>query len=251
MGADIEVIGGNTKEDEARLTITCMNDGDVLVIEEIHRMGKRGSEWLLNLLQDGVFMGPFGAEVMPEITVVGTTTEVGKMLPAVVSRFMLPPLDPYTAAEATEIAALRSRYHLVDNGLEMPSWANCEAIAAAASNNPRRIDRMIKLLRNAVVTGKLVHGPDGYDMQELFRSAGMTPDGLDRMAQQYLLALFTTFGGLVGESTIAKHLRAPGGVAETEYHLQAKGYITMTSRGRRLSKEGTLRAKALTEEVAA
>jgi hypothetical protein len=105
----VEVLSGAVSEADARATITCMAEGDVLILEEIHRMvagGKANAEWLLHFLLNGAFVGPLGVEEMAKITVVATTTEAGKLPPTILGRFPIkPPLTVYSAKEATNIVA--------------------------------------------------------------------------------------------------------------------------------------------------
>ena len=76
-----------------RKLMTTLNDGDVIFHDEIHQAangGRTRAEWLLHYLQDGVLLGPLGPMKVPAVTIIGTTTEVGRLQPTIVSRFMIP-----------------------------------------------------------------------------------------------------------------------------------------------------------------
>lgn len=251
LGTDVQMISGKVGLPEARVVISGMNDHDILIVDEIHRLvqgGRMNAEWLLHLLQDGVLLGPCGPEEMPKITVIGATTDPGRLPVTIIGRFPFrPAIEPYTDDQAAAIAsAMTSVFPEVD--LPLPTWANCQAIAAAGNNNPRSIKAITINLRDlALVEAGAIHTEDeGYDLTEALEWLGLTPDGLDRVAQRYLIAMLTDFRGQpVGERSIMDRLNEPGGCTHAEAVLMEKGFITKTKQGRMLTQAGMARAREL------
>lgn len=252
MGTNVKVISGPVHRDKARMILSQMEDRDVLVYDEFHQImdnGRKNAEWFLTYAQDAQIAGPLGTEQYPRVTFVCCTTDAYKLPNAIVSRLIEVPMEDYTADEAAKIATKLSRGVFGD--LEMPPLRRPELLqlAAAAHNNPRTMRNLLKQLRNLTITGEMVH--DGrYDLAKLFDFAGVTPDGLDRVAQNYLLALYE-FGGKAGAKTLGDALAQPGGLALTEKLLFDKKLIGKTTTGRVLTRDGINRAQALMQEVAA
>lgn len=252
VGADVQMISGKVGLPEARVVISGMKDRDVLIIDEIHRLvqgGRMNAEWLLHLLQDGVLLGPIGPEEMPKVTIIGCTTDPGRLPPTIIGRFPLrPAIEPYTDDQAAAIASAMSATTLGEVDLPLPTWENCKEIAIAGNNNPRAIKAIITNLRDlALIEGG--HTDEGYDLTEALAWLGLTHDGLDRVAQRYLIALLVDFRGQpVGERSIIDRLAEPGGVSYSESVLMEKHLITKTKQGRMLTQDGIARARELKAE---
>ena len=94
LGTGLRVVSGKMTVNEARIVLVGMNDHDALFIDELHRLvsgGKAGAEWLLHLLSDGVVMGCIGPEAQPKATVIGATTDVGRLPETMCRAFPLRP----------------------------------------------------------------------------------------------------------------------------------------------------------------
>lgn len=248
-GAGIKVAGGQLTAGAARVLLAGMEDGDVLFIDEIHTLaagGKKNVEWLLNFLQDGVIMGPRGAEVQPKVTVIAATTDAGRLPETLLDRFRQVQLAPYTEDEAAAIAAGMAE-RMIPKPLPVPTPENCHGIARAASNNPRVMAGVIAHLRNiTLVTDGSNWNYDHYDLTEALDWANLTTDGLTRTARRYLDALLTTFNGeAAGAAKVQDVLREPGGLHHTERLLVDKDLIALTKTGRMLTQAGIRRARAL------
>lgn len=243
-------VTGKVRLGEARLLLSGMQDRDVLIIDEVHQLvqgGRVQAEWLLHYLQDGVLLGPLGPEEMPKVTIIACSTEAAKLPETILSRFVnRPDLVEYTAAEAAEIAAGMAVRTIVPP-LPQPTSGNCLAIAEAASRSPRLIRAVLITLRDiALTTGGGNWTGTEYDLTQTLDWMGLTPDGLDRLCQRYLAAMFRGFRGEpVGLSALMEQLQEPGGLAHTERLLASKGYITFTKPGRVLTQPGLARARAL------
>jgi Holliday junction DNA helicase RuvB len=253
MGVPCEVVSGKMTLNEARYLIGDMQDGSILFIDEVHRLvngGKQNAEWLLHLLQDGVLMGPCGAEEMPKITVIAATTDVGRLPVPILDRFPLRPvLLPYTEPEAVTIALLTGTTMFVGTNLPAPNLPTCERVARAAVRNPRRIATIFNNLLNESLgcDGKNWDAESGYDLTVVLDWMGLTEDGLTDLAQRYLIALRSTPEGL-GKAALTEILREPGGLSDTEVLLSDAGMIAFTKQGRVLTATGRRRATALLAE---
>lgn len=223
-----------------------MQDGDVLIIDEIHRVvegGRKNAEFLLGYLNEGVIYTGRGAEVMPKVTIIAATTDPDKLPPAVTSRFPIQPvLPPYSPEEAAQIAKVMSRSVL--SGLPQPTLDNLRTIASAANFNPRAMRRLLITLRDLVVVGDLVHDK-GYDMAPVLAMADVTDDGLDSTARTYLELLLDEFAGRAGSRALSGRMGVP--LDDTERVLLERGLITRTTNGRELSVAGVRRVKQLKE----
>ena len=252
MGKKLHVVSGKISFAQIRLILASeVNDGDILLYDEIHtavKGGRGNADWMLHLLENGTLLGPVGVEEIPKITVVGTTTDVGKLPDPIRDRFPVQPIiTPYSADEAQRIAFSMGMKVFSDTGSKVPGPDTCARLAELGTNNPRVIRSLLEGLRDlAIVSGNANYSNGEYDLTELLELTGMTTDGLDPLAQRYLHALFKNFAGNpVGESTIAETLNEPGGVKRVERVLMKRDLICKTKQGRMLTNSGIRRAKEL------
>jgi Holliday junction DNA helicase RuvB len=259
-GVGFVELGGAVTDKDAMKALKEMQDGDVLFLDEIHRLvtgGKARAEWLLTLLQDGVLHMPSGVFQAPDVTVIAATTDAQKLPETILDRFTIKPtLVPYTTAEATEIATLhatRLGFGKTKPNLPMPEeteWLS--AIAKACDNNPRRIGQLLAIVRDIALSTELDNLlPDGtgYDLDLALEWAGLTPDGLTSGMQDYLVALFV-YGGKAGIGTLKASLNETD-VSHTEKGLIQKGYVIVASGGRELTDFGRERALELAHQQVA
>lgn len=263
IGGGFVELGGTVSDRDAVKALKAMQDGDVLFLDEVHRLvshGKARAEWLLTLLQDGTIQTPGGAVEAPAITVIAATTDAQRLPQTILDRFPLKPiLEAYTLSEATRIAkvaAYRLGFGTPDAegkiALPMPdssSWL--ERVAKASDNNPRRMGVLLTAVRDVAIATELsnLDGDEGYDIDLALKWNGLTEDGLTRGAQDYMLALWS-YGGTAGASTLKAAL-AEEQVGHTEKLLIQKGYMTVTPRGRELTDYGHERARELAKEAIA
>jgi len=251
-GAGFVELGGNVKETDAAKALKSMVDGDILFLDEIHRLvhrGKAGIEWLLTLMEEGQLHLPTGVVKAPDITVIGATTDGQKLPQTILDRFPIKPvLEPYSDAEALQIAVLTAKRQGFGDILPMPtSTAWLAHVAAACVNNPRRIRQLLIAVRDSSLAKGLTPGEDGYDITVALTWSGLTRDGLDRLAQQYLVGLLS-YGGVTGASTL-KALLQTEHIQHTEDDLVQRGYVQVTPKGRALTDFGQERAESLAEEL--
>lgn len=254
MGVGLLEIQGQVDVNDGLRALQTMSDGDILFWDEIHNAisgGRAKAEWLLSFLQDGVVITPLGITKVPNVTVIAATTDAQKLPEAILSRFTVKPvLESYTPEEAEAIVEVAARGIFGSIGLETPGEWNRQSIVRAANCNPRIITQLLKILRDsALAAGMTGPGVDTYPMDNMFKWSGLTPDGLDRLAQDYLTALYTQPNFRAGEKSIAQALGEPTPPRHTEKLLIQKGFIRIVSGGRELTAEGMDRVLGLVKEV--
>lgn len=225
-----------------------LGDGDILFIDEIHKMAENGpkmAENLLHMLEERRIYTDDGVIELGEITVVGATTDAGKLPEPVLDRFVIKPhFEPYTTWDLTLITAQFAGRYLADI-----DDAVIVAIAGACRGTPR-------VARELVMAGRdlAVHHDRSPTPEELFDFKQMDPDGMTLAHKNYLLALYRNFGRrnkaarsiefVAGESSLLKILReTKNGLANIERFLLEQGYLDQTPQGRRLTEDGIRKAQ--------
>lgn len=253
LGTGMVELSGLVTDKDAAKALKSMVDGDVLFIDEIHRLvgfGKSRAEWLLTLLQDGELHMPTGVITAPKITVIAATTDKEKLPQTILDRFVIQPiLEQYSDAEGKEIALFQAkRLGFGVPRLPLPGkdqWLS--EVTQAAKNNPRRIGQVLTTVRDVALSSKLANLSDqGYDLTKALKWLGLTSDGITRGGQDYLLGLLA-YGGIAGATTI-KALLNEEQLAHTERDLIQEGYVAVTPRGRMLTDYGEDRARQLADE---
>jgi len=157
---------------EARRLMKGMADRDVLLVDELHLLvaGNRNrADWLLPFMTEGVLYTDRGAEPMPDVAIVGATTDVGKLQETLISRFMCQPtIVPCTEQEATRV--VRNLSERMDDGV--PGYAEL-AIARASDPNPRAVRRILAAVRDL----KLAYPDDHPNLPRAREWAGVSGDG--------------------------------------------------------------------------
>ncbi len=263
VGADCFQLAAPVALDVLLQLAEVMKDGDILFIDEIHQqaiMERRGKESIsqpevfLSLLEDFVLATKEGMVPFPRVTVVGATTDPGRLPDPFIDRFPIEPvLEPYSE-RALEVIAERSAHAL---GLTlMPGVA--EMFAKAARRTPR-------ILNNYVRNAESLTGSDGYVVkgiaeQVLFKLNRVTHDGLTRHMQAMLLFMYEKCKRTMGsgevryQASINTIATAIGLSRDTKaiqlrvepYLIQA-GYVQLGSGGRLLTHDGIWRARQLQE----
>lgn len=222
-----------------------MNDGEVLFIDEIHKLadqGPRAAENLLHLMEEGVLYLDDGVHPLAEFCLMGATTDPGKLPETIVDRFVVKPyFDAYTAEHMVRIVKNFCNYYC----FQLPP-ETMVAIAKASRGTPRvarELVRAAKALQTA--TGEAVRP------EQLLEFKRFEPDGTMPQHRAYLTALYTLFGRdgkrgrefIAGEAALMSLLReSKTGLARLERFLLERGLIDRTPRGRRLTERGVLAA---------
>lgn len=240
MGTQIRITSGPAIEKPGDLAalLTNLQEGDVLFIDEIHRLSRQVEEVLYPALEDYALdimigKGPSAQSIrinLPRFTLVGATTRAGQITGPLRDRFgVLLKLELYSPKELATIitrsAGILGVPILPEGALEM---------AKCARGTPRVANRLLKRARDfADVMGNGVI--DASIAREALRRMGIDEIGLDEMDRSLLRAIIEMYnGGPVGLETIAAALGEESVTLEDvcEPYLMQLGYLTRTPRGR-------------------
>ncbi len=233
-----------TRTGDLAALLTSLEAGDVLFIDEIHRIPRASEELLYGAMEDRrldltLGKGP-GARVvnleLPAFTLLGATTQVAKLSQPLRDRFGLTFHLEYYAPEELQAILERSAQILGMN----TDAAALAAISTRSRATPRVANRLLRRVRDhATVDGmSLVHVDFVQHVLELLR---VDPLGLDPIDHRYLGVLADQFdGGPAGLQTLA---HATGEDAQSleqvvEPYLLRMGFLDRTPRGRVLTPRG-------------
>jgi len=240
MNAPLRISSGPAIQHAGDLAaiLSSLSEGEVLFLDEIHRMSRPAEEMLYMAMEDfrvDIVVGKgAGATAipleLPPFTLVGATTRAGLLPGPLRDRFGFTGHLEFYAVEELELVLRRSA-GLLD--LKVSS-AGFSEIAGRSRGTPRIANRLLRRVRDWA----LVHGIDQIDA----RTAGAALDmyevdsrGLDRLDRSVLEALVTKFGGgPVGLSTLAIAVGEEPETVETvaEPFLVREGLVGRTPRGR-------------------
>ena len=218
--------------------LTNLEEGDVLFIDEIHRLSPQVEEILYPAMEDYqldimIGEGPAARSIkldLPPFTLIGATTRAGSLTSPLRDRFgIVQRLEFYSAADLATIIS-RSSYYL-DLAI---SPEGADEVARRSRGTPRIANRLLRRVRDfAQVKG------DGKVSQDIAKQALDMVDvdkcGFDYMDRKYLLALIEKFaGGPVGLDNIAAAIGEERETIEDviEPFLIQQGFIQRTPRGR-------------------
>jgi Holliday junction DNA helicase RuvB len=240
MGANLKCTSGPTIEKAGDLAglLTNLEAGDVLFIDEIHRLQKTIEEYLYPAMEDFkldiiIDQGPNARSVrlnLPRFTLIGATTRSGLLTAPLLTRFPIRErLDYYQAAQLESIVLRAAR--LLDIGIE-PNGAR--EIARRSRGTPRIANNLLRRVRDfAQVRG------DGRITESIAdQSLAMLEideNGLDEMDKRILEAVIVKFGGgPVGVSSLAVAVGEEPDTLEEVYepYLIMEGYLKRTPQGR-------------------
>lgn len=244
MGTQIHIVTGPTVEKKGDLAavLTNLQPGDVLFIDEIHRLHMAIEEVLYGAMEDYkldliIGQGPSARTIridLPRFTLVGATTRTGLLSSPLRGRFGVEMrLDYYTHADLQKIV-VRSAGLL---NIEISPEGALE-IARRARGTPRIANRLIRRVRDFAqvkfksVTGFVIDQKTTSEALNLFE---IDQCGLDSMDRKLLTAMIEKFdGGPVGIETLSSMLSEERDTLEEVYepYLVQEGFIQRTPRGR-------------------
>lgn len=240
MGVNVKVTSGPAIERAGDLAsiLTALEPGDVLFIDEIHRLNRQVEEVLYPAMEDyalDIILGKgVGAKTvrldLPQFTLVGATTRIGMLSAPLRDRFGLTHrLDFYEAAELQQIIDRSSQVLQVN----ITSEAAAE-LGKRSRGTPRIANRLLKRLRDVseVEKAQTIDLDLAQRALLMFEVDGL---GLDVNDQRYLLLLLDKFdGGPVGLETLSAALAEDTGTLEDviEPYLLQQGLVSRTPRGR-------------------
>ena len=241
LGGSLRLTSGPAVQHAGDLAaiLSALEEGDVLFIDEIHRLARTAEEMLYLAMEDYrvdvvVGKGPGATSIplsLPPFTVVGATTRAGLLPAPLRDRFgFTGHLDYYSARELAQIVT-RSAGLL---GLEIDAQAAHE-LASRSRGTPRIANRLLRRVQDWAQ----VHGTPGVadlaSTQAALKVFEVDALGLDRLDRSVLTALCTRFGGgPVGLTTLAVSVGEEAETVETvaEPYLVREGLMVRTPRGR-------------------
>lgn len=240
MGVNIRITSGPAIEKPGDLAalLTNLNEGDILFIDEIHRLNRSVEEILYPAMEDFVIdiiigKGPSANSIrldLPRFTLVGATTRSGQLSAPLRDRFGVTlRLELYNSSELATIVT-RSAGIL---GIEIEPQGAIE-IASRSRGTPRIANRMLKRVRDfAQVCGDDVITREIADMA--LRRLEVDEIGLDSLDRRMLSCIINNYGGgPVGLETLAATIGEEAVTLEDVYepYLMQLGFLTRTPRGR-------------------
>ncbi len=246
MGVNIKTTSGPAIErpGDMAAVLNSLNEGDILFIDEIHRLNRMIEEILYPAMEDFVIdimigKGPGARSVrldLPRFTLIGATTRIGLLTAPLRDRFgVVQRLEPYSV-ENLKIILKRSAEVLQ---VEMEE-RGAEEIARRSRGTPRLANRMLKRVRDFAQVRY-----DGVITEEVAKFALDLLDidkvGLDQTDRKMLLTMIEKFGGKpVGLDTLAASINEESETIEDVYepYLLQLGYIQRTPRGRVMTRLG-------------
>ena len=240
MGANIKCTSGPTIEKAADLAglLTNLEEGDVLFIDEIHRLQKTIEEYLYPAMEDFkldiiIDQGPNARSVrlnLPRFTLIGATTRSGLLSAPLLTRFPVRERVDYYTAEQLQKIVIRSARLL---NIEMDEAGGME-VARRSRGTPRIANNLLKRVRDyAQVRGDGTISADLAD--RALALLEIDENGLDDMDKRILEAIMLKFGGgPVGVSSLAVAVGEEPDTIEEVYepYLIMEGYINRTPQGR-------------------
>jgi Holliday junction DNA helicase RuvB len=246
MGVGFRATSGPVivKSGDLAALLTNLEDGDVLFIDEIHRLNPAVEEVLYPAMEDRALdlmigEGPSARSVridLPRFTLIGATTRQGLLTTPLRDRFGIPVrLNFYTVEELEQVVRRGARL------LNAPTTAEGEhEIARRSRGTPRIAGRLLRRVRDFAHAA----GADSIDAAVADRAlTRLEIDrlGLDAMDRRYLTMIADLYGGgPVGIETLAAGLSEPRDTLEdvVEPYLIQLGLIARTARGRALNGRG-------------
>ncbi len=240
MGANLKSTSGPTIEKAGDLAglLTNLEEGDVLFIDEIHRLQKTIEEYLYPAMEDFkldiiIDQGPNARSIrlnLPHFTLIGATTRSGLLTAPLLTRFPVRERVDYYNAEQLQTIVVRSARLL---NIDIDTQGAME-IARRSRGTPRIANNLLRRVRDyAQVRG------DGHITAEIANRAlallEIDQHGLDEMDKRILEAIVLKFsGGPVGVNSLAVVVGEEPDTIEEVYepYLIMEGYLNRTPQGR-------------------
>jgi holliday junction DNA helicase RuvB len=240
MGSSLIVTSGPLLDKPADLAgiLTNLQEGDILFIDEIHRMNRSVEEYLYPAMEDFMLdlmidSGPNARTVQVKLnkfTLVGATTRSGLLTAPMRSRFALNCRLDYYPASVLEKILLRS-----SGILKFPiDGSGMHEIARRARGTPRIANNLLRWVRDfSQMRAANIANREVVD--QALKMLAIDTRGLDEMDKKLLLVLIDHYqGGPVGINTLAVAIGEEGNTIEEVYepYLIMQGFIKRTPRGR-------------------
>ena len=240
MGTHMKVTSGPAieKPGEMAAILNNLQEGDILFVDEIHRLNRQVEEVLYPAMEDfaiDIMIGKGSSArsvrlELPKFTLVGATTRAGLLTAPLRDRFgMIHHLEFYTIEELQQIIMHSAR--ILDVEIEP---AGAKEMARRSRGTPRLANRILKRVRDFAQVKY-----DGIITEEVARTALDLMDvdkmGLDHIDRNILVTIIEKFdGGPVGLDTLAAAIGEDAGTIEDVYepYLIKNGFLNRTPKGR-------------------
>jgi Holliday junction DNA helicase RuvB len=245
MGSNLKMTSGPVLDKPGDLAglLTNLQEGDVLFIDEIHRLNAVVEEYLYSAMEDFrldimIDSGPSARSIqlsLPKYTLIGATTRAGLLTAPLRARFGIANrLDYYDTDTLFEIILRSAKILTVKIDKD-----GAKEIARRSRGTPRIANRLLRRCRDfAQAEAKLAHAK-GIISREVadysLKALEVDEHGLDEMDKRILLCLIEKYnGGPVGVNTLAVAVAEEAGTIEEVYepYLIQEGFIKRTPRGR-------------------
>jgi Holliday junction DNA helicase RuvB len=240
MNANLKATSGPTIEKAADLAglLTNLEEGDVLFIDEIHRLQKTIEEYLYPAMEDFkldiiIDQGPNARSVrlnLPRFTLIGATTRSGLLTAPLLTRFTIRErLDYYQAGQLQQIVERSARLLNVEIDTD-----GAHEIARRSRGTPRIANNLLRRVRDYAEVrhdGRIT----GAIADKALAMLEIDQNGLDEMDKRILEAIIVKFGGgPVGINSLAVAVGEEPDTIEEVYepYLIMEGYLNRTSQGR-------------------
>ena len=240
MGVEMKITSGPTIEKAADLAglLTNLSQGDMLFIDEIHRLQKNIEEYLYPAMEDFTLdiiidQGPNARSVrlnLPRFTLIGATTRSGLLTAPLLTRFPVRERLDYYVADDLQAIVRRSAELL---NVEIDPEGAAE-VSRRSRGTPRIANNLLRRVRDYAQ----VKGDGRINCAIADRALAMLEidkDGLDEMDKRILEAIIVKFnGGPVGLSSLAVAVGEEPDTLEEVYepYLILEGYLNRTAQGR-------------------
>ncbi|WP_311486245.1 Holliday junction branch migration DNA helicase RuvB [uncultured Anaerococcus sp.] len=245
LGVNLRVTSGPAIERPSDLAsiLTNLAEGDVLFIDEIHRINRSVEEILYSAMEDFVLdiivgKGPNAQSIridLEKFTLIGATTRAGMLSAPLRDRFgVLLSLNLYDSKDLTTI--VKRSASILDIPIDEKGAIE---IAKRSRGTPRIANRLLKRVRDYAI----VKADDKIDYETSKKGLELLeidPMGLDTMDKKIILTMYENFaGGPVGVDTIAASTGIENVTIEDVYepYLLQIGFISRTPRGRILTRK--------------
>jgi len=248
MGVSLKTTSGPVLEKAGDIAalMTNLEPGDVLFIDEIHRLSPYVEEILYPAMEDYqldimIGEGPAARSIkldLPPFTLVGATTRAGLLTSPLRDRFgIVQRLEFYNAADLAHIVERSA--HILEIGIDA---GGAMEIARRARGTPRIANRLLRRVRDYAEVKA-----DGHISKDIADRAldmlSVDQQGFDHLDRRLLLAMIEKFdGGPVGVDSLAAAISEERGTIEDvlEPYLIQQGYMLRTPRGRMVTRNAYL-----------
>lgn len=240
MGVNLRITSGPAIEKQGDLAalLTNLSEGDVLFVDEIHRLSRSVEEILYSAMEDYALdiiigKGPSARSIrldLPHFTLIGATTKAGALSAPLRDRFgVIFRLDMYTKDELSEI--IKRSADILNIGIDE---SGAEEIASRSRGTPRIANRLLKRVRDFAeikAEGRITADAANDALSRM----EVDPLGLDSIDKRMLMTVISLYnGGPVGLDTLAATIGEESDTIEDVYepYLMQIGFLSRTPRGR-------------------